>query len=414
MTKLGEAALSRLNRAGLLQKLQNSALAVAIVTLIGYLIIFALFYRIGPDLRNFAFIGQPFITRSTVSPVIKFDPGYHYLEYGYDSQYFYFIALDPVNAHYYFEEVATYRYTRILYPMVARLLALGNPDWIPLTLVLVNLLAVTLGTWAMAAWCRLHKLSPWYALVYAFFVGQVMSFTRDLSEVLAYALLALAIYIFSRWPEKILWAGLLFGLSALAHETTLLFSAFYALRLFWQSRVRVGVVQALLITSVFGLLVFGPTVLWRIFLLNWQGSLGLETNATLLQIPLLGLYKLYPFKPENLEVVQAVLVPAAICTAIVLWTMWRDKTARTSLELWLLLLNSVVFALMLDPIRLIELYGAARISLGMVVAAIYSLPYIKGRAWFYLCAGLWLTPTLIFVLSPAVTFLDALRKVRRA
>src|SRR2546430_5783840 len=130
------------------------------------------------------------------SSVIKPDPAYPTESAsGYDGQFFYYLALDPVNARYYMD-ASTYRYTRILYPLVARALALGRPDLIPVTLFLVNWLALAGGTLAVATWLKRRGLSPWFALLYGFYPGLQFALARDLSEVMAYSLVALAILVF--------------------------------------------------------------------------------------------------------------------------------------------------------------------------------------------------------------------------
>ena len=96
------------------------------------------------------FIGTHFINQSQASQVIRLDPSYHHVsEIGYDGQFFYYLALDPINARWYMD-VSTYRYTRILYPMLARVLALGRPDLIPVTLFLINWLAIAGGSFRSA------------------------------------------------------------------------------------------------------------------------------------------------------------------------------------------------------------------------------------------------------------------------
>src|SRR5436190_6486113 len=160
---------------------------VAAIALLGYLLIFYVFFNHYKDLRGFIWIGQNYVQKSHASSEIRLDPDYRYESGGYDGQFAYYLALDPVNARYYMDR-DSYRYTRILYPMAVRLAALGNRDWVPMTLVLVNWLAITAGTWAVAAWCLESGLSPWLGLVYAFAIGQVVAFTRDLNEPLAFAL----------------------------------------------------------------------------------------------------------------------------------------------------------------------------------------------------------------------------------
>jgi hypothetical protein len=66
---------------------------------------------------------------------------------GYDGQFSYFIALDPVGAAPYLGAPA-YRYGRIGYPLVVRVAALGKPDWVRGSLVVVNALAIAAATTA--------------------------------------------------------------------------------------------------------------------------------------------------------------------------------------------------------------------------------------------------------------------------
>jgi hypothetical protein len=44
-------------------------------------------------------------------------------------------------------DVPAYRYQRILYPVAARALALGNADLVPWTLIIVNVIALMAGVW---------------------------------------------------------------------------------------------------------------------------------------------------------------------------------------------------------------------------------------------------------------------------
>src|SRR5690348_16603456 len=108
----------------------------------------------GHDIRDFINVGTRFLGQSNVSSAIRDDPTYRYRSpdgIGYDGQFAYYIALDPPNAHVYMDFPA-YRYTRILYPMLARALAFGQPALIPYTLLLINYLAVVGGTLALALW----------------------------------------------------------------------------------------------------------------------------------------------------------------------------------------------------------------------------------------------------------------------
>src|SRR4051812_25046103 len=77
--------------------------AVAGVALLGYLLVFYIFFNHYQDLRGFIWIGKNYIEKSQVSPDIRPDPDFTYQLGGYDGQFAYFLALDPVNAHYYMD-----------------------------------------------------------------------------------------------------------------------------------------------------------------------------------------------------------------------------------------------------------------------------------------------------------------------
>jgi hypothetical protein len=80
---------------------------------------------------------------------------------GYDGQFTYYVAMDPrpeaVAPHL---DVPAYRYQRILYPLLARALALGQPAWIPWSLILISLIAQAVGTWAVASFLADHGVWP--------------------------------------------------------------------------------------------------------------------------------------------------------------------------------------------------------------------------------------------------------------
>jgi len=110
---------------------------------------------------------------------------------GYDGQFVYQIALSPGEAAAHLD-VSAYRYQRILYPLLARLLAFGQPLLIPWTLILVNVAAIGLGTWATQALLADQRVSRWYALVYGLYGGQLVALRTDLTEPLAYGLAQVA------------------------------------------------------------------------------------------------------------------------------------------------------------------------------------------------------------------------------
>jgi len=112
---------------------------------------------------------------------------------GYDGQYAYYIARDPANAAP-CQDVAAYRYQRILLPILGWLLAVGVENWIPLAFVVINLTALVGSTALLERLLIEQGVSRWYALVYGLFVGVFMGVRLSTTEPLAYGLVIAAIW----------------------------------------------------------------------------------------------------------------------------------------------------------------------------------------------------------------------------
>lgn len=194
--------------------------AVAAVVLLSWGCWYLLFFAQGHDLRDLILVSDDTIHHSTMSSIIRIDPTYHY-HAGYDGEFAYFLALDPQHAAGYLAK-PIYRYTRILYPMLVRLLALGKPQLIPWTMILVNLLAMILGTLVAASWLRRKGYSPWFGLLFGLTPGLVIGMQYDLNEPTSIALAAagMALLTWEELPRSRHWwlAGLAFAVAALARE----------------------------------------------------------------------------------------------------------------------------------------------------------------------------------------------------
>src|SRR3984893_8534306 len=215
-------------------RLRRAAWLVPVPVLLLYGIWIFASYGPGHDPRDAVLIGRHFVTQSQASSAIKLDPGYSYPagESGYDGEFVYFTALDPVNARYYVD-APSYRYTRIVYPLLARALALGRPSLIPWTLLLINWLAICGGALAAALWLRRRGQPPWFAIAYGFYPGLLVALQRDTTEALAYGLVALGMFLWDfGGRRRIVWSALVFTLAALTRETTVVFPVLYGLGVF--------------------------------------------------------------------------------------------------------------------------------------------------------------------------------------
>ena len=390
------------------QRLGSSAQAVSLVALLVYGLWIVAFFWSGHQARDFADIGYKFVGESHASAVIKDDPRYHHTEptgIGFDGQFYYYLAVDPANARYYMDWPA-YRYGRILYPMTARLLALGRADSVPYTLILINWLALGGGTLVVAAWLKRKRLSPWLALIYGLYGGLFLGLRLDLIEPMACALVALAIYLFDFGGRlRILWAGLAFALAVLTRETVAIFPALYALAaLFergqattWRDRLLANWRRAALLLGV----AIIPLAIYKGVLAVWLGSSGVPVETLPRVIPFQGLLTYWPWPREQIATSVAVVLPALLCASVGLWAlakrMWR-------VEIVMLLANVQLFVVMLNHDAYSYFHDVERVSAPVVLSALICLPYFArlgktSRLLFCACAAFWLAPDLYWLVK---------------
>lgn len=288
---------------------------------------------------------------------------------GYDGQFNYYIARDPNTAAQYLD-VPAYRFQRILFPALGRLLSLGQPDLIPWAFLLINILALALGTALLENLLTQYRISRWYALTYGLTLGIFGSVRLSLSEPLAYALVLVGITLArdKRW-----WlSAICFALATLAKETALIFAAAYVLYLFtlrdWKNGILLGVIA------------FLPFAIWQLILRQSLGSFGVGSGgaqATSFEIiPLMGIIRIWTDTPPEVRgKILLILAPTLLIFVIfptiwALWTCLKDiQRHKWSPEISLLLVNAAVmlfvpFSTYREPI------GILRFIVGLQIAVI--------------------------------------------
>ncbi len=296
---------------------------------------------------------------------------------GYDGQFFLFVALDPGGAEPYVDEPA-YRYSRILYPLAARLIAGGQNDLIPFALLLVNLVAVGAGTLAVALILQGRGLSPWYGALYGLYPGLFVGVSTDLAEPLAYALTAVGLLAFERGHLPA--SALLFALAGLSRETTLLFPLGLAAWLALRRRFRAAALLALTVV---------PYLALRAGLWAWLGDPGDARAQELELVPFGGLVGQWPWSTLTLEQVYAVVVPALLGLALAVAARAGTR------DLVVLGANVLVLVVLLPEPSYADYLASGRITIGVVLAFLVCLPAIVSaqrlsQAWILVV--LWFAP----------------------
>jgi hypothetical protein len=337
----------------------------------------------GHETRDFIKIGTWYQGMSTASSVIKVDPTYVPPRNreagqgnGYDGQFSYYMALDFTNARYYMDYPA-YRYSRLLYPAVVRAVTLGDRDLVPGALIAVNWLAIGGLTLAIAAWLRRRAYPPWLALSVGLSPGLLLGVQRDLTEPLAYALVAAGVYLFDFGGRpRLLWAGLAFGLAGLARQTTVVFPLclvgailLSGSRMPLSARIRSNLAPA----AGFGVLSVLPFVVYAAFLYLWIGSIA---KGTLLEwVPFSGLAGSRDWELKRQGVVIATVVVPALTFAGLALVALRNGIRRV--EFAYLLANVLLFVVLLHRLSYGDGYtSVGRVATGVILAAVLCIPWL--------------------------------------
>jgi hypothetical protein len=338
----------------------------------------AIFYAVFVSVRLeqhdalwFVHIGSHFLSAAHTSNVIRPSIGAQNT-FGYDGQYYFALAADPAHAHDYMEGREGVVYSRIFYPAVARAASAGSVTALPYAMLIVNLLAVLAGTWAIGRWFVKRGFTPWPALLYGLFPGLIVTVFRDLTEPLAFGLAALAVLAFDgARTRRLALSALLFALAALTRETIVPFALAGAAVLALDDRGRDGTGRWRR-AAAFAAATCGPLLLWRLVVMLWINhptqEVGHERGWIL---PLHGIWSWWPFDRDHWLIVLAVTLPALAAGAGALVLLRRKQSLVPA---GLLLVNVLLYVVWLPRAVYIDDSAASRAAVGVVLAALYCLP----------------------------------------
>jgi hypothetical protein len=305
---------------------------------------------------------------------------------GYDGQFAYYIARDPANGWRHCD-VPAYRYQRILYPMLARAVALGQPEVVAWTLIVVNLAALTGGTYVTERLLAAHGVGPWYALVYGLYGGLVAGLRLDLNEPLAHGLVQAGLWTWHRQEARAQDAGgkkhethaaglaighwslviLPLALAALAKETALIAVAGLVLHLALERRWRDA--------AGLGLAVGIPFVVWQIVLWAWFGRPGVGAGGAMAtpfeRLPFAGLLRAATVSWPAFWLLLAIEGPLFVLPTV--WALFASARdlLRGRRQAWVALLLTQAIVLPFLPFSTWrEPLAMARLAAGLVAATL--------------------------------------------
>lgn len=305
---------------------------------------------------------------------------------GYDGQFVYFIARDGAEAVPYIDGPSL-RYQRILYPLTARALALGQAQLIPWTLLIVNLIAHSIAAGLIALLLAQGGASPYAALIYSLWIGSLFALRFDLNELLCFALAVAAIFPYQQKRYRL--TILLLILATMTKELGAIFAAGLAL-------------HAALVRGQWrwAILIFGGPVLaflsWWGFMRLWFGTLPtVYPSAKLHLIPLEGMFT----AKTTVELIMLAIflgMPTVILLLLALYQIM--KTRRLSLSS-ALLLPAAGFVLTMPDVSWQDAVAAYRVALPIIITGLLFVGehYPQRLKWLGI---VWLPPLVILVLLP--------------
>jgi len=169
------------------------------------------------SIGRFILVGRHFSAAGQLPKGIPVAP-----TYGYDGQFFYRLALNPLNFHHTAYGITVdrpYRYMRIGYPALTWLFSLGQHAAVPVVLVAVNIAAIGAMGYLGAVFARDGGWHALAGLLLPGYFGVLTSLSRDTAEPLAAACL-LAGFLAARARRPVL-AAVLLAYGALTRETVM-------------------------------------------------------------------------------------------------------------------------------------------------------------------------------------------------
>ncbi len=203
---------------GRLMRRANRPLVTGLITLLaatGFAVArWDLWYR---NISKFILIGQNFAHPAQLPPGMPLRT-----QYGYDGQFYYRLAINPLNfsrTAYGITMDAAYRFMRIGYPVITWLVSFGQRSLVPYMLVAVNVAAIGALGYLGAMFAKQSGRHAAWGLLLPGYFGLVTSLSRDTAEPVA-AVFLLAGLLAVRARRPVLAASLL-AFAALTRETAM-------------------------------------------------------------------------------------------------------------------------------------------------------------------------------------------------
>jgi hypothetical protein len=252
-------------------------------TVVGVLVILSLLSSIDWDASALLRVGEG---NDRIIPYVeeRLDHVRVVAQLGHDGKYYFIHAHDPFllnpDAHATIIDRPVYRTQRVLYPFLASLGGLLDGWAVAWGLIVVNILAVALGTWGTSKLAVALGANPWWGLAFALNPGVIFELIIDGAGALGWALAVIGVWLVVE--HKYAGAVLALAGAVLAREAMILVAVGLSIRLWRTDRGRaIG-------------LVAGPALvalLWAVWVRVRLGVPLLASESEELGVPFVGLFE---------------------------------------------------------------------------------------------------------------------------
>ena len=273
------------------------------------------------SISNMIHLGQRFAKeRSYVPDDAKLE------EFGYDGQFFLYIAQDPLAQKGAWANIdsPSYRYQRILFPVLMYGLTGGDRNILPGATVIFNLACLLASVIVLLVWLRELGISSLWAVLMFCNYGLIYPAFAGLSEPLANLFLLYSLYcIWDEKPGRAAWA---MSLMVLTKEYyVILPAAAFLWALFSKQKTRLAYLTPLLVGGL-----WQAAVYWRFGIWSFEQSSG---NFFW---PLAGLFEHLTTTPYLSHTVFCIAV--LVLLAVTIWQWFRGPRSEELVLLSLFLL----------------------------------------------------------------------------
>ncbi len=275
--------------------------------------------------------------------------------WGYDGQFYYQIARNPLGAAQYMDN-APYRYQHLLYGLLAWALSFGQLSLVPYALLLINLFSIIGSVEIVSSLLSKLGLSPWFSLALGLYYGQAVGLAFDTTEPLTYFLVSLGIWYLEK--KQIVGSAILMGLATLSRETALLFPLCFAAYFVWKRQWKDAI-------TFIDLGIF-PLPLFLLVLALIFGHTGVTFAPPFEHIPFAGILY-YRHTPHKFWLLLFMLMlPLLGSLGFLAWDLIHLRLNAMSL-IWSANLVLIIF---MSHSTYVELISSGRVGIAPVLAGI--------------------------------------------